>query len=261
MCGIAGAHGLESFQGLEDAQERIQRMTGTLAHRGPDAEGVWTDREKVVLGHRRLSILDTGSGANQPFVLAQDALVFNGEIYNYLELRQELEASCGHAFVTQGDTEVVLVALRHWGLDRTLAQLNGMFAFGWWSADSEALFLVRDRMGIKPLYWHQTPKGTVLFASEVRTLLASELVPRNVDREALSEQLMYGTVHAPRTVIDGVQLMPPGSLLKIQGAELHEATWWDPAQAAQAVPGMSHGERLTYVRDTLSDSVGLRMRS
>ncbi len=261
MCGIAGAHGLESFQGLEDAQERIQKMTGSLSHGGPDAEGVWTDREKVVLGHRRLSILDTGSGANQPLVLAQDALVFNGEVYNYLELRQELEASCGHAFVTQGDTEVVLVALRHWGLDRTLAQLNGMFAFGWWSADSESLFLVRDRMGIKPLYWHQTPKGTVLFASEVRTLLASELVPRNVDREALSEQLMYGTVHAPRTVIDGVQLMPPGSLLKIQGAELHEATWWDPAQAAQAVPGMSHGERLTYVRDTLSDSVGLRMRS
>ena len=114
MCGIAGAHGLEAFQGLADATARVRDMVSHIAHRGPDAEGLWSDEEHVVLGHRRLSILDTGEGANQPFQIGDDVLVFNGEVYNYLELRRELEAAGAHRFSTQGDTEVVLAALRYW---------------------------------------------------------------------------------------------------------------------------------------------------
>lgn len=261
MCGIAGVHGLEAFQGLSDATGRVGDMVRALAHRGPDAEGVWTDEEHVVLGHRRLSILDTGEGANQPFVLGDDTLVFNGEVYNYLEIRRELEAEGAHRFVTSGDTEVVLAALRCWGLEGAVHRFNGMFAFAWWSSTTRRLVLVRDRLGIKPLYWHQTSGGSVLFASEVRSLLASGLVPPKLNRDAFADQWMYGTVHAPATAVEGVRLLEPGSLLVVQDEDLREAMWWDPSDAALGESDLSAPERRRRIRETLSDSVALRMRS
>ena len=261
MCGIAGAHGLEAFQSLDDATGRVRDMVRTLAHRGPDAEGVWSDEEHVVLGHRRLSILDTGEGANQPFSIGDDALVFNGEVYNYLELRRELEAAGAHRFATTGDTEVVLAALLHWGLEAAVHRFNGMFAFAWWSSATRRLVLVRDRLGIKPLYWHQTPRGTVLFASEVRALMASSLVPPKLNRDALADQWMYGTVHAPATAVEGVRLLEPGALLVIQDEDVREAMWWDPADAALGESDLSTRDRYRRIRETLSDAVALRMRS
>ena len=261
MCGIAGIHGLEAFDGLNDATRRVGLMVDALAHRGPDAEGVWTDQEHVVLGHRRLSILDTGEGANQPFVIGDDTLVFNGEVYNYLELRRELEGEGAHRFVTQGDTEVVLAALRHWGLERALNRFNGMFALAWWSSSQRRLVLARDRMGIKPLYWHQTPQGTVMFASEVRALLQSGKVPRTLHRASLADQWMYGTVHAPSTIVQDVQLLEPGSLLVVHDDELHTATWWDPADEALGEPSLDAPGRRTRIRELLADAVALRMRS
>ena len=261
MCGIAGVHGLEAFQGLSDATGRVGDMVRALAHRGPDAEGVWTDEEHGVLGHRRRSILDTGGGANQPFVLGDDTLVFNGEVYNYLEIRRELEAEGAHRFVTSGDTEVVLAALRCWGLEGAVHRFNGMFAFAWWSSTTRRLVLVRDRLGIKPLYWHQTSGGSVLFASEVRSLLASGLVPPKLNRDALADQWMYGTVHAPATAVEGVRLLEPGSLLVVQDEDLREAMWWDPSDAALGESDLSAPERRRRIRETLSDSVALRMRS
>ena len=261
MCGIAGAHGLEAFQGLADATARVRDMVSNIAHRGPDAEGVWSDEEHVVLGHRRLSILDTGEGANQPFRIGDDVLVFNGEGYNYLELRRELEAAGVHRFSTQGDTEVVLAALRHWGLEGALKRLNGMFALAWWSAVDRRLILVRDRLGIKPLYWHQTPEGTLLFASEVRALLASGKVRRALNREAVADQWMYGTVHAPATIVSGIQLLEPGSLLVAQDEDIKMAQWWDPADEALGEPLLDDRARRTRIRELLSDSVALRMRS
>ena len=261
MCGIAGIHGLEAFDGLNDATRRVGLMVDALAHRGPDAEGVWTDQEHVVLGHRRLSILDTGEGANQPFVVGDDTLVFNGEVYNYLELRRELEGEGAHRFVTQGDTEVVLAALRHWGLERALNRFNGMFAMAWWSGSQRRLVLARDRMGIKPLYWHQTPQGTVMFASEVRALLQSGKVSRTLHRASLADQWMYGTVHAPSTIVQDVQLLEPGSLLVVHDDELHTARWWDPADEALGEPSMDAPGRHTRIRELLADAVALRMRS
>jgi len=261
MCGIAGVHGLETFQGLADATARVRDMVSHIAHRGPDAEGVWSDEEHVVLGHRRLSILDIGEGANQPFRIGEDVLVFNGEVYNYLELRRELEAAGAHRFSTQGDTEVVLAALRHWGLEGALKRLNGMFALAWWSAVERRLILVRDRLGIKPLYWHQTPEGTLLFASEVRALLASGKVRRVLNRDAVADQWMYGTVHAPATIVSGVQLLEPGSLLVAQDEDLRVAQWWDPADEALGEPTFDDRARRFRIRELLSDSVALRMRS
>jgi len=261
MCGIAGVHGLETFQGLADATSRVRDMVSHIAHRGPDAEGVWSDEEHVVLGHRRLSILDIGEGANQPFRIGEDVLVFNGEVYNYLELRRELEAAGAHRFSTQGDTEVVLAALRHWGLEGALKRLNGMFALAWWSAVERRLILVRDRLGIKPLYWHQTPEGTLLFASEVRALLASGKVRRVLNRDSVADQWMYGTVHAPATIVSGVQLLEPGSLLVAQDEDLRVAQWWDPADEALGEPTFDDRARRFRIRELLSDSVALRMRS
>ena len=261
MCGIAGAHGLEAFQGLADATAHVRDMVSHIAHRGPDAEGVWSDEEHVVLGHRRLSILDTGEGANQPFRIGDDVLVFNGEVYNYLELRRELEAAGAHRFSTQGDTEVVLAAMRYWGLESALNRFNGMFALAWWSAAERRLILVRDRLGIKPLYWHQTPEGTLLFASEVRALLASGKVRRALNRDAVADQWMYGTVHAPASIVSDVQLLEPGNLLVAQDEDLRVAQWWDPADEALGEPALDDHARRIRIRELLSDSVALRMRS
>ena len=261
MCGIAGAHGLEAFQGLADATAHVRDMVSHIAHRGPDAEGVWSDEEHVVLGHRRLSILDTGEGANQPFRIGDDVLVFNGEVYNYLELRRELEAAGAHRFSTQGDTEVVLAAMRYWGLESALNRFNGMFALAWWSAAERRLILVRDRLGIKPLYWHQTPEGTLLFASEVRALLASGKVRRALNRDAVADQWMYGTVHAPASIVSDVQLLEPGNLLVAQDEDLRVAQWWDPADEALGEPALDDRARRIRIRELLSDSVALRMRS
>ncbi len=261
MCGIAGVHGIESFKGLEDATAVVKSMVSLLTHRGPDAEGVWSDEEHVVLGHRRLSILDTGSGANQPYRIGDDVLVFNGEVYNYLELRRELEASGAHRFLTQGDTEVVLAAFCHWGLEKALQRFNGMFALAWWCAKDRRLTLVRDRLGIKPLYWHQNDQGTLIFASEVRALMASGHVPKALNRDAIADQWMYGTTHAPETIVAGVNLLEPGNVLIVQDEELRVAQWWDPADEALGEPALNDDTRRHRIRDLLSDSVALRMRS
>ena len=262
MCGIAGAHGLESFSNVDDANSRVKRMVASLAHRGPDADGVYCDGEQVLLGHRRLSILDTSEGAHQPFEIDEDVLVFNGEVYNYIELRRELQTEgVGHNFRTDGDTEVVLVALRHWGLEVALQKLNGMFAFGWWSGSTKRLVLVRDRLGIKPLYWHQTPQGTTLFASEIRAIFESGLVPRKINRGALADQWMYGTVHAPQTIVQDVHLLEPGSALIVEDDEIHERMWWDAADAALGEPDRSPQTLRQDLRALLCDAVSLRMRS
>ena len=173
MCGITGIHGKADGA----AWAATHRMTAALAHRGPDAEGHWTDDRSIVLGHRRLSILDTSDTANQPMTswCGRYVIAFNGEVYNYAELREELD----YPFKTTGDTEVVLAALRAWGV-AALDRFNGMFALALWDCEEERLLLARDRMGIKPLYLHASDDG-LLWASEIRALLASDRVERRLD--------------------------------------------------------------------------------
>ncbi len=235
-------------------------MNAALSHRGPDDAGVWAE-DGMALAHSRLSILDPTPAGHQPWQdPSGDRLVYNGEIYNFKELAAELAADHGIAFITGTDTEVLMAALRVWGV-AALDRLNGMFAFAWWHAEREELLLVRDRLGIKPLYFAPLSSG-VLFASELRSLLASDAIQRKLNRAALVDYLRYGTVHAPGTLVDGVQLLPAGHWVRIQDAELEVNRWWSPAQAiAEVDPWQGKDHAVEVLRDTLRDAVRLRMRS
>ncbi|HLA71761.1 MAG TPA: hypothetical protein VK624_09655, partial [Steroidobacteraceae bacterium] len=201
MCGIAG---FVDFAGhdTEAARSRIERMTNIIAHRGPDGAGYFVDGH-AALGHRRLAIIDVAAG-QQPISAADDQvqLIYNGEIYNYLDLRRELEAR-GHRFKTNSDTEVILLGFLEWG-EACVEKLNGMFAFAIWDARTRRLFLGRDRVGKKPLYYYR--KGSfIAFGSELKTLIAAGGCPTDVDPEALDCYFSFGYIPAPKTIYRGVR--------------------------------------------------------
>ena len=271
MCGIAGVFGLENFPDGE-AQTVASKMVDAMSHRGPNSKGSWSDDKNLALSHTRLSIFDTKSQeANQPLIdkHSGDALVFNGEIYNFRSLRSELQSLevCTHDFKTEGDSEVLFVALRTWGLDATLHKLDGMFAFAWWNSGEEKLTLARDRFGIKPLYWSsENEKGAILFASEVRSLLASGCIARRVNKEALTDYLRYSTVHAPLTIVEGIQLLEAGCAVEIQDESIDVFRWWNTAVQTQKVKqhsplGQDFNAVSKGVRNTLMSSVEARMQS
>lgn len=260
MCGLAGIYGIDNKQGHAIALQAVQSMTDRIAHRGPDAEGIWSDNDEVILGHRRLSIIDTSDASNQPFCdpVTGNVLVFNGEVYNYKELREPLSKT--HQFRTDSDTEVVLAALTEWGPE-ALNAFNGMFALAFWDASKRELFIARDRLGIKPLYYSEA-KNCVLFSSEVRSLLASGWIPRKHDRVALADYMRYQTVHAPRTMVEGIKLLEPGHWMRLQGEEMEMACWWDAASAAKDRGfDLPRVERIKRIREALEQSIQLRMRS
>src|SRR6266571_5772318 len=188
MCGIAG---LFRPAGLApDDVVAVERMTAAQVHRGPAAAGLYSNSQ-VALGHRRLSIIDVSAVANQPMSNEDGRIwvTYNGEIYNYPELRSQL-IGCGHQFRSQSDTEVILHGYEQWGIDGLLEKLRGMFAFGLYDP-SLGLLLARDRLGIKPLYYHENKDaGLVLFASEVRALLTSSLVPNERNTQAVAGFLL-----------------------------------------------------------------------
>lgn len=255
MCGIAGIYGLET---LPDPQAVLARMTDALAHRGPDAFGIHV-AANCALGHRRLSIIDLSHDSDQPFHTADGGLtiVFNGEIYNYRALRERL-TGLGHTFRTSSDTEVLLAAYRQWG-HACLDELEGMFALAVLDTRTGELFLARDRMGIKPLYWYSDDRH-LLFASEVRALLASGLVPRRIDREAFVDHLRYQTVHAPDTLVGGVHLLQAGHAMLVSDTELSIRRWYDPVAAAEkAAEHMPRERVLREVRDRLARAVEKRL--
>jgi asparagine synthase (glutamine-hydrolysing) len=224
MCGIAGAVGSLSLVRPYDASvgervaECVGRMSDAISHRGPDGSGFWkTQRSEVVFAHRRLAIIDLSEGGAQPMIHPASGCVitYNGEIYNFQELRRELE-SLGEAFFSSSDTEVVLKAYAHWGLD-AVPRLRGIFAMAIWDPRSRSIHLVRDQMGIKPLYWTLVPgafgQETLLFASELRALLASGVVPRRLDATGVASFLAQGFVVGPNTMVEGVKLLPSASIL------------------------------------------------
>jgi asparagine synthase (glutamine-hydrolysing) len=220
MCGIAGI--IWSSEKQQAGSELIRQMTDAIAHRGPNAAGHWTEGP-VALGHRRLSIIDLSTGANQPLWDASGryAIVFNGEIYNFSDIRKELD---GYPFRTNGDTEVILAAWQRWGED-CLHRFFGMFAFAIWDKQEQELFMTRDRMGIKPFYYfHDEEK--FLFGSEIRALLASGQVPRQIDPRGLQDYLTYQTVHAPRSLVQQVFQLRPGECAILRAGRLNIKTWW-----------------------------------
>jgi len=257
MCGIAGiaARNIEG-PGAADLHAVVARMTNALAHRGPDAEGGWSG-SRVVLGHRRLGIIDPEPASNQPFVSADGryVLVYNGAVYNFRELRESLSQ---HVFRTKGDTEVLLAAWMEWGED-CLHRLEGMFAFAVWDVQQELLVIARDRFGVKPLYYH-VEEGRLLFASELRSLLASGLVPRKLDEAALSDHLRHGAVHAPATIVQHVRMLLPGHVLRWTAQEMTQHRWWDVAASADpAAAHMDLEQVQREVRDRFFRSVEKRL--
>jgi asparagine synthase (glutamine-hydrolysing) len=236
MCGIAGLI-------TTNSEARTGAMLKAIEHRGRDDEGVWTspvindEGQRVSLGHRRLSIIDTSSAGHQPMLSHDGRLVviLNGEIYNYRELRDQL-TSKGHDFRTQTDTEVLLAAWAEWGED-CLPRLNGMFAFALWDEQERTLFLVRDRVGIKPLYYScQKPDrqggpasqdASLIFASEVKSILASGLIKAELDREALHQFLTFLWVPDPNTLFAGIKTVPPGHIVTWRENHLTVREWWD----------------------------------
>ena len=225
MCGIAGLFHVGTAKPVDPL--RVERMTGVLAHRGPDGSGVWTG-PGVGLGHRRLSIIDL-AGSPQPMASASGRSIvsFNGEIYNFRELRQELEA-LGATFRTDGDTEIVLEAWERWGAD-CVSRFNGMFAFAIYDQARRELFLARDRLGVKPLFYAELSDGSVAFASELKGLLAHPLLRREVDPLAVEDYLAWGYVPDHRSILRGVRKLPAAHtlLLKHDGGLPPPQRYWD----------------------------------
>ena len=215
MCGIAGIVGSPPDPAV------IERMVDRLRHRGPDDRGVWRS-DDAHLGHARLAILDLSAAGHQPMVRDQLVITYNGEVYNFRELRRRLPGP----FRSDCDTEVVLAAYAEEG-DRCLHRLRGMFAFAVWDARRHRLFAARDRLGIKPLFYRALPGG-LAFASEIKALL--ELGRPPVDESALRDYLTYRYIPAPKTVFAGIRELPPGHTLVWQGGgALEVARWWEPS--------------------------------
>ena len=225
MCGIAGIFHCTTPKPVDPA--RVERMCDALAHRGPDGAGVWT-APGVGLGHRRLSIIDL-AGSPQPMTTADGraTIVFNGEIYNFRELRRELAAS-GAQFRTDGDTEVILAAWQRWGVE-CLSRLHGMFAFALYDSEARTLFLARDRLGVKPLYMAELSDGSLAFASELKGLTAHPLLRRSIDPLAIEDYLTWGYVPDHRAFLQGVEKLPAGHyrLLRHDAPPPPPRQWWD----------------------------------
>lgn len=267
MCGISGAwiSRTRLAEGEATAVSRVvQRMVDSLRHRGPDAHGVELvangPTSNLALGHTRLAILDLSPAGQQPMSSEASGswIVFNGEIYNFRDLRQEL----GSNWRSTSDTEVILRAYERWGRN-CLDHLRGMFAFAIWDGERRELFLARDRLGIKPLYVYRGTPGTLLFGSEVRSLLASGLVPRQLDPAALDQYLTYQCVPAPRTLVRGVQALPPGTWLVVRedGAVVQRRYWDLLADRADEARGATAEKSRRRVANVLRESVALHLVS
>lgn len=255
MCGIAG---MVSVSGSVDAGA-VRRMTDALVHRGPDDHGYWSD-EHCALGHRRLSIIDLSPAGRQPMANSDGSfqITFNGEIYNYQQLRRELE-SAGYTFRTQTDTETILHAYDKWG-DDCVSHLRGMFAFGLWDARRRRLLLARDRVGKKPLFY--TLQGDrLLFASELQALLTCPDVPRSINLSAIDTYLSYGYIPAPETGFLHINKIQPGHTLVFElpdGRPKIERYW---SLRYEPKLNISETEACEELRETLTEAVRLRMIS
>lgn len=260
MCGIFGFHGGSRLQ----LTDRLDRSTDLLTHRGPDGRGTFVAHSldgqwQVGLGHRRLSILDI-EGSPQPMHShdGRFVVVYNGEIYNYIELRAEL-IDLGHRFVTQGDTEVLIEAWRAWGED-CLRRLNGMFAFLLWDAEADCLFAGRDPFGKKPLFVAKS-EGAYVFASEIEPLRKFGGIDDRLDQDSLREFLSFRYVPGPATFFRGISKVPPGSFMAIKGDKLRTVRYFTTPFSRTAPDIDRFDEAVTLFGEKLDEAVRLRLRS
>jgi len=257
MCGIAGI--LATPQAKPPERAELAAMIGQLHHRGPDGQGLYCEGE-VGLAHARLSIIDL-AGGHQPLSNANQTVwvVFNGEIFNFIELRAELEAE-GRRFATRSDTEVIVHLYEKFGEDFVL-HLNGQFAIALWDTRAHRLILARDRTGIRPLF-HTTVNGRLLFASEAKALFAADGVPRRLDPAALAEIFTFWAPVGSRSVFEGVESLPPGHLMVVEGGRTRTRCYWDWQFPTGPVDdSRSADECAEELRALMIDAVRLQLRS
>jgi asparagine synthase (glutamine-hydrolysing) len=264
MCGI---NGLISQQlPKEQSRHIVQKMNQSLQHRGPDFDGIF-HHQHITLGHRRLSIIDLSESGNQPFFSFDKkyVIVFNGEIYNYKDLKLELQRSAigseakPYFFQTSTDTEVVLAAYLRWG-NACVNHFNGMFAFAIYNTETGNLFLARDRFGVKPLYYHFS-ETAFIFSSEIRPILQSGLKSFQLNTNVLSEYIQYQTVHCPNTIIKGIKQLPAGHYLEFTQFKALITEYWNPEHYTKQQYDLSYEETCRKTLELLSYSVQRRMVS
>jgi len=229
MCGIAGIYQLSGSGKIGNLNDDVRRMTDALVHRGPDASGFWVDIDSgTALGHRRLSIIDLSENGAQPMVsrCGQFVLAYNGEVYNALEIRKEL--GLNHiSFRGHSDTEVILEACAHWGIKTAVKKFVGMFAFALWDKHKRCLYLARDRLGVKPLYWGRFG-DLFLFASELKALRVHAGWKPEIDRNAIASYLRYSYIPTPQTIYKGIKKLEPGCILSVKSTEEPQIEpYWD----------------------------------
>ena len=274
MCGIAGSWHPGARAPADALLGLGRRMGEAIAHRGPDDSGAWADAEAgVVLSHRRLSILDLSPEGHQPMISADGrwVIAFNGEIYNHAAMRADL-AALGHAFRGRSDTEVLLAAIARWGVPAALERGNGMLALAAWDRQARTLWLARDRLGKKPLYYGTTADGSFVFGSELAALRAHPALRAEVDPDALALLLRLGYIPAPACILRGVAKLPPGSWLKLDASSMsggvvlaEPVRWWSALERQRAAirAGFRGGddEALAELDALLRDATLLRMEA
>ncbi|MDH3890966.1 MAG: asparagine synthase (glutamine-hydrolyzing) [candidate division Zixibacteria bacterium] len=256
MCGIAGYFKLNSNT-LPDEQ-LIGRMVNIMRHRGPDEFGVYLD-DNCVLGHARLSIIDLTSGS-QPLCNEDGSLwiVYNGEVYNYIELREELKTA-GHHFRTQSDTEVIVHAWEQWGRD-CLDRFNGQFAFAIYDRNKRSLFVARDRLGIRPVFY-TVHDGRFVFASEIKGIFCDPSIQPCLDYKGLDEIFTWWTTTPPRTAFERISELPAGSFLQIKEEQIESGRWWDMSFPTEFDRSRSSDSWAEELHELLVDAVRLRLRA
>ena len=229
MCGLTGFLLSKSLKSENSLYEYLTKMTNSLTHRGPDASGFWycTD-SNIFLGHRRLSIIDLSSNGEQPMHSNNNrfVMVFNGEIYNYRELKLELMKNFDIKFKNNTDTQVLLESINAYGLDITLKKIEGMFAFALWDKTEKCLFLVRDRIGKKPLYWGRSNEG-IIFGSEIKSILKYDNLNKSLDQKSISAFLKFSYINSPNTIFKNISKVEPGHYIKFINNKLEKTQYWN----------------------------------
>jgi asparagine synthase (glutamine-hydrolysing) len=262
MCGICGIVGFSD--GFDASERTVVAMSDTIAHRGPDDAGAWTDpANRVALGHRRLSIVDLSPAGHNPMPNEDGTvwITYNGEVYNHAALRTELEAK-GHVYRSHTDTETILHLYEEEG-PACVERLEGMFGFAIWDSRRRELFLARDRLGVKPLYYAQVPGGFV-FGSEIKAIIEHPQITADLDEEAFGHYLTFVSTPAPLTMFKGVRKLAPAERMVVSAdGSVRSDLWWDPmsSDASREVAGMGEAELQDRLLELLRDSVGKRMMS
>ena len=260
MCGIVGVLGFQNSD-FRVTKQYLARLRDQMIHRGPDGAGLWIDQAlNVGLGHRRLAIVDLSPEADQPMCNEDGSLwvSFNGEIYNHAELRQELNRIRPRHWKTHhSDTEVIVHAFEEWGID-CLHRFRGMFAIAIWDGRSREMWLIRDRIGIKPLYY-TLDNGRLAFASEIKALFADPLQSRDIDEESLFHYLSFLTTPAPRTLYRGISKLQAGTWLRVRpDGSVQQRRYWDVWEHTKPLIGVPEPELIERLMAELRTAVRLR---